>query len=255
MRKSKKQIAEERKRRRQLIFGISGGSVLLLALAAILVAFSVGSDEHRANACVIADVSKSTKAARKDYGDDFSRFATSIGLDGSGDLCVIFAAADPLAESLPEPLFVGPAEAKKGGLEELSDIERKVATAREDLEARLADPAIRERGSALLEASADASQFLEPGDRLLYLSDGLQWTPRLHLSTLDLTPGAIATLLGDLEAEGLVPDLDGVEISFPRLLIHPGGLKEERVRQIIDFWEAWAERAGASITVRKPVEL
>ncbi len=236
------------------MLALTGVAVFLVAATAGIVALASGSDKHEASGCVIVDVSESTDLARGYYGGEFSRFATSIGLHGSGDICVIFAAADPLAESLPEPLFVGPAQSKKGGLEEVSDVERKVAVAHEELEERMADPAIRERGSGLLEAAADAAAFLESGDRLLFLSDGLQWTPDLHLQQLDLSPGKIATLLDELEAKGLVPDLTGVEVSFPYLLFHPGGLKDEKVRQIIKFWEDWAARAGATITVREPIE-
>jgi hypothetical protein len=74
------------------------------------------------------------------------------------------------------------------------------------------------------------------------------------LAQLDLTEGEIATLLDGLEENGLVPDLEGVEINFPYLLYHPGGLKQEKVRRIIAFWEDWAERTGATISVREPVE-
>jgi hypothetical protein len=253
MRVSARRKAEERRKKRQRLL-IAGGGLLAAAAIAGAVAIASGSSEHKANGCVIGDVSESTDLARQRYGKEFARWATSIGLDGSGEICVIFAAADPLAESLAEPLFVGPAAGAKGGLGEVPDVERKVEVARENLEERLTDPSIREKGSALIEAATDAAKFLQPGDRLLFLSDGLQWTPELHLAQLDLTPGEIATLLDSLEAKGLVPDLKGVEIAFPYLLFHPGGLDEEKVRGIIDFWEAWAARAEAAITIREPVE-
>ena len=253
MRVSARKKAELKAKKRQRLLILAGAILAAVAIAAV-VAVASGSKEHKANACVIADVSESTDLARQRYGSEFARFATSIGLDGSGEICVIFAAADPLAESLAEPLFVGPATSNEGGLGEVPDVEGKVAVAREDLEAHLADPSIREKGSALIEAATDAAQFLQPGDRLLFLSDGLQWTPGLHLAREELTPGAIATLLDSLEGEDLVPDLEGVEISFPYLLYHPGGLDQEKVRQIIAFWEAWAARAEATITVREPVK-
>jgi hypothetical protein len=254
MRESARRKAAARKARSRRLVLVGAAAVLVTAATVGIVALAGGSDEHKASACVIVDVSESTDHARASYGDQFSRFATSIGLEGSGEICVIFAAADPLAESLVEPLFVGPALSKKGGLEEVSDVERKVANADAELEERMADPTIRERGSGLLEAATEAAKSLHPGDRLLFLSDGLQWTPHLHLQQLDLIPGEIATLLDELEAEGLVPDLGGVEIEFPYLLFHPGGLDDEEARQIISFWEEWAARAGATITVREPIE-
>ncbi|HEV7771534.1 MAG TPA: hypothetical protein VGO66_12865 [Solirubrobacterales bacterium] len=254
MRESAKRKQRKKEERKRNIILIAGGAALLLMAVGGAVVLASGGGGHAANGCVIVDVSESTEVARQEYGEEFSDFATSIGLDGSGDMCVIFAAADPLAESLAEPLFVGPAESKKGGIEERSDVEAKVAVAREDLESSLAGSSLRDNGSALIEAGVEAAQFLQPGDRLLYLSDGLQWTPELHLSKLDLTPTAIARLLAEMEAEGLIPDLEGVEISFPFMLYHPGGIDDAKVRRITDFWEEWAERARADITVRESVK-
>ncbi len=248
MARSARAIKKKRQRQRLLIIG---GCAVALVLIAGTVAFSLDST-HRPSGCVIGDVSKSTREAREEYLEEFSRFATAIGTEGSGNLCVILAAADPIAEGLPRSSFVGPDPETKESVDERASIEEKVINATDDFSNLLADPEVEERGSALVEAATVAAEALDPGDRLLYLSDGLQWTREVgHLIEMDLTPASTAALLARLDREGYVPDLHGIEVSFPYMFFHPGGLDENTVK-VRRFWDAWAEWTDAELTVREP---
>src|SRR4051794_22202477 len=60
------------------------------------------------NACVIADVSGSTRRARTQYVNAFRTFATDAGEHGSGSLCLVLAAGDPQAEGTPMTTSVAP---------------------------------------------------------------------------------------------------------------------------------------------------
>lgn len=240
-----------RRRRRQRTIGVAAGvAALLLAAGALAI---TRDDGHRPSACVIADVSESTAEAREEYSAEFAKFATEVGLDGSGHLCVIVAAADPLAEGTPEPTFVGPEPGNEDGPEAASEVRERVAIATDDFESLLENPPVEEAGSALVEAAAQAAEVLEPDDRLMYLSDGIQWSEEVvHLTETELGSAEMAALFGQLEGDGMLPDFDGTEVRFPFLGYHPDGL-DEGSGEVRRFWDAWAEATGADLVVREPL--
>src|SRR4051812_39614320 len=92
---------------------------LRLPLILVLVAASIatgcgGAADPRAPrpdgfaSCAIADVSGSTRAVRPRYVDAFRRMVSETATDGSGVVCLVLAAGDPLAEGTPQTAFVGP---------------------------------------------------------------------------------------------------------------------------------------------------
>lgn len=241
--------ARKKRQRRRLIILAAG---IVLPAIAILVGAAISSGvfstARSADSCVIADLSHSTVAARPRYVGAFRDFAQRAGNEHSGDLCLILAGRDPLAESPPLWTSVAP-QSDRDALKAPVEIRTRVESAVTDFESYLDNPPIEGNESALVEAAVAAGRVLEEGDELLLLSDGYQNSPATgRIKKLDLTTAKIELILDRLEASGLLADLRGVEISYPLMLFHPGGTEVGasaiRVRQ---FWDAWIARTGADL--------
>lgn len=229
---------------------------LVLALAAA--AGGCGSDSSASArtpvGCVLADVSGSTREARREYLGDFARFARSVADGGADEICLVVAAGDPLAEGAPMFAPVGPSPEHRDSPDFApGEIRANVDAATADVGALLDKPPVRDGGSALVEAAVVAADVLEPGDRLLMLTDGIQFSPAAgDFHDVDLSAAGITTLLDKLEQNDLLADLEGVEIEIPLLLFHPGGLDMDAEQQvgIREFWTAWASRTGGELVPR-----
>jgi hypothetical protein len=219
------------------------GTAAALVVAIALVATTRAEDE-RYDLCVIADVSGSTVVARPDYLEAFKRVATDAGMHGSGMLYVVLAAADPGADGAPVPTSVAP-DSKD---DPQTEVAQHVARAAEGLRRALADPPVRTGASAIAEAGLQCADVLDPGDRLVVLSDGIQNSPFTgDFHDVDLSDPGIARLLERLGKNHLLPDLEGVRVALPLLIQHAGGttIDAGRQQQIGRFWDAWVERTGA----------
>jgi hypothetical protein len=201
--------------------------------------------------CTLADVSGSTADVRTAYTGAFARFATAIGTQGDGHICLIVAAGNPLSESEPMNAFVGPTAAHRNSPDYApGEIQANVEAASKNVLALLEHPPVRAGGSALIEAAVVAGMVLKPGDWLQFLSDGIENSSTVgDFHSLDLSAAGIQRLLNRLATEGLLAHLAGVRVEMPLLLYHPGGLRmdAERQIQIADFWQAWAKRCGATL--------
>lgn len=233
-----------------------GAACLLAVLGLAAFAFSSGSSgSSNSSGCAILDVSKSTQDARPTYVEDFAKFATEIGNDGTGEICLVMAAADPLTETpiLDRTVAARPENAETP--EEPIEVEENVLDLTEEVAGLLDEPPVDEKGSGLVEAANLVAKRLHPGDRVVFLTDGFQWSKTVgHLMQMDLSAAGIETLIQHLRAEGLIPDLRGVEIDFPAMLYHPEGLKVDAAQEnrVPDFWQAWADAAHATLTYETP---
>lgn len=240
-----------RQRRQRLAIGAGVLALVLVCGLGAVLFFALGAD-HKAAGCVIADVSESTEEARPRYVGAFRDFATEIGTEGSGKLCLVVAAAHPLTEGTPVPAYVGPDPGDAGKAGARGQVEEHTQVVTAQFSHLLSHPSVDEKGSALVEAATEAANVLEPGDRLLFLSDGLQWSRLVgHLQDMELDPVTIGALMEKLRRLGLLPDLKGVRVEFPFLLLHPGGLPgdESEVLGIQEFWKTWAHETGAEIVL------
>ncbi len=227
----------------------------LSALAALALATAVagcGPSKRLAAGCVIADVSSSTQQARTQYVAAFRQFATEIGTDGSGQLCVILAAGDPASEGRLVTLDVGPTSEHRDSPDYApGEIATRVRQAADEMQQVLADPAIRRPGSSLVEAADVVAPKLHPGDRLLFLSDGVQNSLATgSFRNADLSPAARSQMIDGLAASDLLAHLKGVQVEFPLMLIHPGGrggISQTQDAAIRAFWREWASRAGGNL--------
>ena len=232
---------------------IGGGAIAaLLAMAVIAVGLtSSGSAKARSSGCAILDVSESTRKSRGAYTEEFARFATEIANDGTGKLCVILAAADPLTEAIPVRTSVAPLPGNAGTPDAPVEIEGNVLGVTKEVVEILEHPEIQEKGSGLIEAANVAARTLHPGDRLIYLSDGLEWSKGVgHLIKMNLSATGIRRLLTRLKREDLLPKLRGVHVEFPLLLYRPDGVEATPAQKerVIAFWEVWGEATEADLT-------
>lgn len=237
------------RRRRQIQVG-AGAAALALVGVLLAVTLTVKASGHKSSGCAILDVSVSTQKARASYTEKFANFATEIGNEGSGEICVVLAAADPLVEAVPVTTSVAPDPELAGTPEGPVEIEEKVAVAMAEVTELLEHPSIDTRGSGLVEAANVAAKKLEPGDRIIYLSDGFEWSKAVgHLMQMDLSTAGIAKLIQRLKREGLLPDLHGITVEFPLMLFHPEGLRRNASQEnrVVDFWKAWAAATGAKL--------
>jgi hypothetical protein len=235
--------------------GVAAATLIVtIAIAAVLPMAASAANDPRAPrgdgaaGCVVADVSGSTRQARPLYVSAFSKFATDIGLHGSGALCLILAAGDPQAEGVPMTTSVAPTH--RNPIYAPREVAAAVSTASRQFSELLAHPPVKRAGSAIAESAAVAARGLHRGDHLLLATDGIQSSDLLgDFHRVDLSPDGIRALLTKLSRAGLMPNLEGVTVSMPLLLIHPGGTsmstaREARVRR---FWEVWANHAGATL--------
>lgn len=241
--------ARRTRRRRIQKFVLAGLGLLALAIAAVALAES-GGGGHKTSGCVILDVSKSTAEARQRYPEEFRKFATSIAEEGSGEICLVLAAADPIAEGAPVYADVAPDPDNEGTPAGVDEVEEKIQNATDEVVRLTEDPGIREGGSGLVEAAVVAADSLQPGDELLYLSDGLQWSDAGgHLMKMDLSPTGVSHIIGTLEERDLVPDLKEVTVRYPLMLYHPESFHGNVVdaNEIRGFWDAWARAVDAEL--------
>lgn len=104
------------------------------------------------------------------------------------------------------------------------------------------------RNTRILDAIAAVSEVFRPGSgkggRLFILSDGVEEGPVVNLARLPGGDAAIAQALERARAQGLLPDLRGVEIH----IIGAGGDGTPMgVEGIRAFWQAYAAATGAKL--------
>jgi hypothetical protein len=202
-------------------------------------------------ACVVADVSGSTRKARRFYADAFKKFAKDAGTDGSGQLCLVVASGDPQGEGTPQVAYVGPDPSHRDNpVYAPGEIARAVDTATGQFAALMAHPPVSAHGSAIVESAAVIASNLHRGDRLLMTTDGFQSSDLVgDFHHADLSDAGISKLLDKIARARLLPDLSGVTVQMPLLLFHPGGTSFSQVHQsqIRSFWIAWARRAHAKL--------
>lgn len=198
-------------------------------------------------AFVVPDVSGSTRDVRGLYQRTFVTFATAAGNDGSGKLYLIAASGDGEGERAPLQTNVAPENPDNPAYAD-AEVAQAVERAKQGFGDLLVDPDLSYRGSPIVEAAARAARLTHRGDRLLIVSDGIQasdLTGDFH--DVDLSDTGIGRLLDRIEAAELLPDLSGVTVHMPVLLIHPGGIGLDTAKQaqVRAFWVAWARRTNA----------
>lgn len=112
------------------------------------------------------------------------------------------------------------------------------------------------RGSDLISAFDRTAAVLEGGrccgvadKRLVVESDGVQQSPDVDFTRLNLTAEEDATIIRRLEAAGAMPDLRGVRVWFAGLgADSTGEISPGKILQIRQFWIAYFRAAGADLS-------
>jgi hypothetical protein len=210
--------------------------------------------KHLPTGCVVADVSGSALRARDAYKQAFHELAVQVA-NANGRLCLVMVAGNPLAESTVRMADLAPQD-PGNSLQRGPEIARNVAQVDAQFAYLLQHPGVRARGSGLVEGAMLAARGLQPGGKLIFLSDGVQDSHVLDVHTADLSDANLPHILDDLGRQQLLPDLSGITVSFPRPFFHPGSAQDTGQApgasatalqaRIEAFWRAWSVRVGAN---------
>jgi len=124
-----------------------------------------------------------------------------------------------------------------------------VAAAR-DILARVTGAAGTDIHDGLLLAERVFDAYPEAGPHsLLLLSDMVERSPRLNVARVGTDDEAIASTIDGLAAEGLLPNLRGVQAYVVGAGVSQGGtdMPADRFLAIQRFWQAYLSRAGADL--------
>ncbi len=126
---------------------------------------------------------------------------------------------------------------------------------------QVADPAERGARSPLLESVARIAPELRQGDRVIYLSHGIQnsgiWDGQRVNSDAALRQELRERFLDDLERQGLIEPMRGIEVFVPEPGIAAECARhrvasEVRISQLRqeashELWQSWETRTGATL--------
>lgn len=102
----------------------------------------------------------------------------------------------------------------------------------------------RPQQTQLVETLAAASQAFGtrrvPGDRVLILTDGVEEGAAINLARRPMDSRQVDTALAAARADGLLPDLTGVELS----IVGAGG---RHYSSVANFWRRYADLTGARL--------
>lgn len=218
-------------------------------------------------ACFIADVSGSQLGYRLD--GTFSRliYATAIdvGHNGSGRLCVAFAAGPQVRDGLIHDAAVTP-EHPENARRARAEVTAKVAQATKSLLGALADPPEHASGSWLFNAVNEVARArdFKPGDEVVFISDMREDSDYVRVNHGDTTDAGVSRLIERLRGEGRLPNLRGVVLRAPYInqvarldpatgkVTYESSMEGGRPARVVQLWEAYAEATGATFTQNQP---
>jgi hypothetical protein len=224
------------------------------AVAATVLALVFWDDvfgsEPKPLACIVLDVSRSTRNARSSYSAR-SRDIVRDQSVANGQVCALAVKGDPAGESEIQVWDVGAQDRGNSSVEAIQQVRRQTRAA-EAVDRILTDSPGAVGGSAIVEALNLIARHVRPGDSVHVFSDGIQDSARFKLRSLHRERWSDASLdreLDRLEGEHLIPALAGVSVVFETPGLRPG----EKPSIVPDedahrFWDAWGERASARVT-------
>lgn len=105
--------------------------------------------------------------------------------------------------------------------------------------------------SALSLAARLAASGTAEDKQIVIRHSGVNTADSLPMQELDLVSSDITDLIDQLDAEALIPDLQGVKIHFFGLSDVAGSqqaLSKKQVKWLQSFWQSFFERSGAEVT-------
>lgn len=234
------------------------GIALPLAVLAMLLLTSCRSEQQPQPVTVVfIDLTGSTTTAKASMQQDFRVVADRVAAE-HGRLLVDAIDENPLAHArvLVDQSF-GVPEAQGNRLVEHKEIAARKAAAISAVKALLEAPRPG-RSTDVFSALVSGAQRLQsiPGAgrrRLVFLSDMVNTTPPHRIRTQRWDQPAIGRLIADLRAEGMLPDLSGVEVWVAGAGLAAGdGLSARAVLEVRAVWMAVLATSGATVTVYAP---
>jgi hypothetical protein len=219
-------------------------------------AVSVAAEAHAPTSVVVfVDFSASIQGAgRAAYRRDIE--SNILPFLAAGDRIMIAPIHDktltgfrPLAEVAlpPMPQFNGFVDNTLKHAQEVKATERRIAEARQQLQADVArtfTSSLASRYTDIFSSLAMAEKYFHGDARrkvLVLMSDMIEDNPPYKFDAMRWRPGDADTLLAELSAKGLVPDLSGVCIYVSGASARSAAVASHIGR----FWEAYFARAGA----------
>ena len=152
------------------------------------------------------------------------------------------------------PQVIGPVrfdEEKANSVQQEKTDKKKSAEVAEMLKSAAASTPETDLISALSLAARLAASGTAEDKQIVIRHSGVNTADSLPMQELDLVSSDITDLIDQLDAEALIPDLQGVKIHFFGLGYVAGSqqaLSKKQVKWLQSFWQSFFERSGAEVT-------
>lgn len=152
------------------------------------------------------------------------------------------------------PQVIGPVrfdEEKANSVQQEKTDKKKSAEVAEMLKSAAASTPETDLISALSFAARLAASGTAEDKQIVIRHSGVNTADSLPMQELDLVSSDITDLIDQLDAEALIPDLQGVKIHFFGLGDVAGSqqaLSKKQVKWLQSFWQSFFERSGAEVT-------
>lgn len=152
------------------------------------------------------------------------------------------------------PQVIGPVrfdEEKANSVQQEKTDKKKSAEVAEMLKSAAASTPETDLISALSLAARLAASGTAEDKQIVIRHSGVNTADSLPMQELDLVSSDITDLIDQLDAEALIPDLQGVKIHFFGLGDVAGSqqaLSKKQVKWLQSFWQSFFERSGAEVT-------
>lgn len=152
------------------------------------------------------------------------------------------------------PQVIGPVrfdEEKANSVQQEKTDKKKSAEVAEMLKSAAASTPETDLISALSLAARLAASGTAEDKQIVIRHSGVNTADSLPMQELDLVSSDITDLIDQLDAEALIPDLQGMKIHFFGLGDVAGSqqaLSKKQVKWLQSFWQSFFERSGAEVT-------
>lgn len=152
------------------------------------------------------------------------------------------------------PQVIGPVrfdEEKANSVQQEKTDKKKSAEVAEMVKSAAASTPETDLISALSLSARLAASGTAEDKQIVIRHSGVNTADSLPMQELDLVSSDITDLINQLDAEALIPDLQGVKIHFFGLGDVAGSqqaLSKKQVKWLQSFWQSFFERSGAEVT-------
>ena len=152
------------------------------------------------------------------------------------------------------PQVIGPVrfdEEKANSVQQEKTDKKKSAEVAEMVKSAAASTPETDLISALSLSARLAASGTAEDKQIVIRHSGVNTADSLPMQELDLVSSDITDLIDQLDAEALIPDLQGVKIHFFGLGDGAGSqqaLSKKQVKWLQSFWQSFFERSGAEVT-------